>query len=60
MPHRRVSGVTEDRNQKELLNYLEKWQQKKRGSSRNQYTGTRSLVGDQKSHSKFDFMKSLK
>ena len=48
MPHNRVPGVTEHRNFKELLKSLEKWHQKELRPSRNHYTGTLSLLEDQK------------
>ena len=60
MPHKRVPRVTEHRNFIESLKSLEKWHQKELRPSRNQYTGTLSLLDDQKSHPWFDFMKSLK
>ena len=50
MPHRRVPEVTEYGNFIELFKSLEKWHQKELRPSRNQYTGTLSLLGEQKKH----------
>ena len=56
MPHRRVLGATEHRDFKQLLKSLERWHRKDLQPSRNQCTGTISLLGDQKRHPWFDFM----
>ena len=50
MPHKRVPGVTEHRDFKELLKTLVKWRQNELRPSRNQCIGTISLPGDQQRH----------
>ena len=46
MPRKQLPVVTEHRDFKELLESLEKWHWKELRLSRNQCTGTLSLLGD--------------